>query len=57
MIVDYESRRALPNQQIVAKMERALGEWCTVHVQGVTPTVLMQRGVHNGSTKGQIGLW
>jgi len=39
MIVDYESGRALPNQQIVAKMERALGEWCTVCVHGVvTPT-------------------
>ena len=26
VIVDYESGRAIPNQQILAKLERALGE-------------------------------
>lgn len=33
VIVDYESGRAIPNQQILAKLERALGEqcdWCWV---------------------------
>ena len=57
MIVDYESGRALPNQQIVAKMERALGEWCTVRVQGVvTPTsVNAGKSAYNGSTKVKLG--
>ena len=27
IIVEYESGKALPSQQILAKMERALGQW------------------------------
>ena len=32
VIVDYESGRAIPNQQILAKLERALGEQCVIDV-------------------------
>ena len=35
IIVEYESGKALPNQQILAKMERALGGWLSSKQTGV----------------------
>ena len=50
-MVDYESGRAVPNPQIISKLERALGMWPCFHGYIPLHTVL---GVHlKGEKAGQ----